>query len=79
MTIFDTQNLLKIAMQVLSKFKSKQIDGVVSGRDSDTQFNFSRNKMPKQDAGYKLQFSHSALVREFLHAYIPGDRSRFWT
>ena len=31
--------------------------------------------MPKQDAGYKLLFSHSALVRDFLRAYFPGDRN----
>jgi hypothetical protein len=32
--------------------------------------------MPKQDAGYKLLFSHTALVRDFLRAYFPGDRSK---
>ena len=35
--------------------------------------------MPKQDAGYKLLFSHTAMVRDFLRAYFPGDRSRFRT
>ena len=35
--------------------------------------------MPKQDAGYKLLFSHAALVRDFLRAYFPGDRSRVRT
>ena len=27
--------------------------------------------MPKQDAGYKLLFAHSILVRDFLHAFFP--------
>ena len=35
--------------------------------------------MPKQDAGYKLLFSHTAMVRDFLRAYFPGDRSRVRT
>ena len=35
--------------------------------------------MPKQDAGYKLLFSHQAMVRDFLRAYYPGDRSRVRT
>ena len=27
--------------------------------------------MPKQDAGYKLLFSHAILVRDFAHAFFP--------
>ncbi len=27
--------------------------------------------MPKQDAGYKLLFSHAILVRDFVHAFFP--------
>ncbi len=35
--------------------------------------------MPIQDAGYKLLFSHTAMVRDFLRAYFPGARSRVRT
>ena len=27
--------------------------------------------MPKQDAGYKLLFSHAILVRDFVHGFFP--------